>query len=321
MTPSAQFHVSPDPLPSAERAGYDLVCSNAAARLILETWLDSSALSWPGRFRLTVQVGESNPFPPDDRLVLRQPTVSIQAGPSADTVRIEWELAPAVAEVHPSRPEATLWLSPEALTQLELAERTFLLVILVFLLRRLGWFHAHGAALVDPAGRGWLIVGDSNCGKSTTSALLATRGWGIGTDDIGFLTRRDAKIAALGVRSQIALRPGGRALLGAVGGRVMEQRDKEGFWPEELGGVWAPIVFPQIIAFPRIGERTTITPSTSRRSLAELVKWSLWVLFEPVFAQEHLDVLGQLARQSRCFDLTLGPDLFDNPDMLQELVP
>ena len=128
----------PDPLPSAERAGYDLVCSNAAARLILETWLDSSALSWPGRFRLTVQVGESNPFPPDDRLVLRQPTVSIQAGPSADTVRIEWELAPAVAEVHPSRPEATLWLSPEALTQLELAERTFLLVILVFLLRRRG---------------------------------------------------------------------------------------------------------------------------------------------------------------------------------------
>lgn len=188
-------------------------------------------------------------------------------------------------------------------------------------MRRLGWYHVHGAALVDPRGRGWLIAGDSNCGKSTTTALVATRGWQIGTDDIGFLALRDDKVVSMGVRTRIALRAGGVALLGAKGGEIMERRQKEGFWPEELGGAWAPVVVPEIVAFPRIGERTAIERATPRVALSNIVMWSHWVLYEPQFAQEHLDVLGHVVRQSRCYNLTLGPDLFENPDLLENLIP
>lgn len=301
--------------------GFQLHGNDAGALQLLTAWLEGTRLAWPGAIRINVSVGDRPDFAPDDREVFRQPSVTIQAGPDSGTVRIEWESAPAIAIVHPTAAEAELWLSPDAVARFEVAERGFLLVMLIFLMRRLGWYHVHGAALIDPRGRGWLIAGDSHCGKSTTTALLATRGWQIGTDDIGFLVRHGELVASLGVRSQIALRPGGRDLLGRSGGIAMVRRDKTGFWPEELGGSWAPTVTPEIIAFPRLGERTSLTPARARTALAELVKWSLWVLCEPVCAQDHLDALGTLARQSRCFDLTLGPDLFDHPDLLEELVP
>lgn len=300
---------------------YELTTESAEAAIALRAWLDGTRLEWPGRFCINVRVGDENPFPQDHREIFRQPACTVQAGPDDGTVRITWEFRDAAAVVHPTRPEVDLWLSPAALSQIELAERSFLLIVLVFVLRRLGWYHVHAAALVDPTGRGWLIAGNSNCGKSTTTALMATRGWQIGTDDIGFLSlRADGRVSLMSVRTRIALRPGGVALLGSKGGKQLEQRNKEGYWPEELGSAWAPVVTPSILAFPTIGERTRLTPSSPRETLSAIVKWSNWVLYEPVFAQEYLNVLGEVARQSRCFDLTLGPDLFDQPDLLKDLV-
>ncbi|MEO7363110.1 MAG: hypothetical protein ABI120_22445 [Gemmatimonadaceae bacterium] len=310
-----------EPSASTRSPSYDLNCSDPVADQLLREWLDGTRLVWPGNFKLTVHVGETNPFPPDTRQTFYQAGIAIQAGPDSGTVRVTWESPAASAEVHATLPEATIWLSPGAVKQIDAASRSFLLIVLVFVMRRLGWYHVHGAALIDPKGRGWLIAGDSNCGKSTTTALMATRGWRIGTDDIGFLAMRDDKVVSMGVRTRIALRPGGVALLGATGGNVMKQRQKEGFWPEELGGAWAPVIVPEIVAFPRIGERTAVERSTPRTALSNIVMWSHWVLYEPQFAQEHLDVLGKVARQSRCFDLTLGPDLFDNPDLLENLIP
>lgn len=214
-----------------------------------------------------------------------------------------------------------VWLSPEAVDAAEAGERSFFLVVLIFLMRRLGWYHVHGASFIDPLGRGWLMAGDSNCGKSTTTALVASRGWKVGTDDIGFLAREGEHIVSRGMRTTIGLRPGGVALLGAKGGRYLQDRNKEAYWPEELGGGWAPIVTPEIIVFPRLGERTSVVRAPARTALSSMVMWSIWVLCEPQFAQEHLDVLGQVARQSRCFDLTLGPDLFDHPTLLEALIP
>ena len=298
---------------------YELVCPDPLARQVLQEWLAESRLVWPGRFRLSVSVSDEPDLEPDTREILRQPSVAIQAGPPSGTVRVQWERAPAVAVIHPTLPHAEIWLSPEARSTLAAAQRSFLLTILVFVLRRLGWYHVHGAALRDPTGRGWIVAGDSGSGKSTTAALLATKGWQISTDDIGFLVDRGSSVAALGFHSRIALRLGGRSLLGARGGLLLRQRNKEGFWPEELGGTWVPEVTPSVIAFPRLGERTGVVPLLPREVLSSLVKWSQWVMYEPLHAQEHLDALARVARQARCYDLTLGPDLFRNPDLLLEL--
>jgi hypothetical protein len=54
--------------------------------------------------------------------------------------------------------------------------------------------------------------------------------------------------------------------------------------------------------------------------VAELVRWSAWVMLELDLAQGHLDVLTRLTRQVRCYRVTLGSDLFTRPNRLIELV-
>ena len=73
----------------------------------------------------------------------------------------------------PGQVSATIRLSPAAVTRLELCTRTFMMAILIVLLRRAQWYHLHAATAIDPDGRGWLIAGNAHAGKSTTAALLA----------------------------------------------------------------------------------------------------------------------------------------------------
>lgn len=310
----------------ASPPGYDLTCPDEELAAALRQWLDGSCLAWPGSFRITARLVPALPPAEDQREVNGEPGVQICSGPPEHTVRVRWLDAPAEAVVHPEAPEVDLWFTPEALAQFEMAERGFLLVALVFVLRRIGWYHAHGAALIDPTGRGWMLVGNSRTGKSTTSALLASRGWAVSTDDIAFLEQGGSgQVAVRGFRSPIALRDGGRELLEGVAGLPSEgsdltRRRKTGYTAEELGGRWVDRVIPQVLLFPVIGTTTSVAPMGPREILSELVIWSRWVLYEAARSQEHLDLLGQLASQCRAMRATIGPDLIANPTLLQDLL-
>lgn len=285
----------------------------------LANWLRSTHLPWGAPVHLTVVVAAESPWPPDDRERFFQSDVWIQG--SADrATRITWEQWPAVAEIDPNVSRATLWLSPAALEALDDGLRSFLLVLLALLLRRQGWYHIHGAALQDRQGRGWLLSGNSGCGKSTTTALLAQHGWRVATDDIGFVTVQGGVARVYGARAHIALREGGRALLGRADGVPLAARRKHGLLPDELGSTWVDGVTPTVLAFPALGEKTALSPCAPRRAISTLVMWSHWMLYEPMFAQPHLDALALLGAQARCFDLTLAPDLFDHPHLLEELL-
>src|SRR6185436_19838192 len=175
--------------------------------------------------------------------------------------------------------------------------RSFLLVTLIFLWKRDGHFHMHAGTAVDPSGRGWLLVGNSQSGKSTTTALLAARGWAVGTDDIAFLTAAGERAGVVGFRSPIALRPGGAELLGRTGGVTMPARGKTGYWPEDLGARWVQTVEPDIVVFTEVsGPATKMTRASPAEVMRGLLQWSIWVMFEPTGAQEHLDLLSRLGR-------------------------
>jgi len=299
-----------------------LTCDDAPLCRALARWLDHTRLEPPDGLGLDVRVADAPP-PPDVRTPFRQPGVVVRSGPPQGGVRVWWEVAPAFAELAPGATVARVTLSPAAIRELDLCTSSFLMTVLIFLLRRAGWHHVHAATAVDPeAGRGWLVAGDAAAGKSTTAALLATRGWAVGTDDLAFLAAgMDGRVSVAACRAPIALRVGGRRLLRLIGGIPRAERDKFTFWPEDLGGVWAPHVAPDVILFPSIGDgRSTATALGGRDTLVELVRWSAWVVLEPELAQPHLDLLGTLARQARAFRVTLGRDLFDHPDRLRELV-
>jgi hypothetical protein len=276
----------------------------------------------PAGLRLQMEVVDTVTELEDSREIFRQGDGEFRAGEPLGGVHITWRVAPARARIDEHRAEAVIQISRKALGEIDYLLRSFLLVSLIFLWKRDGRYHVHAGSAIDSKGRGWMLIGDSSSGKSTTTALLAARGWRVSTDDIAFLEARGDRVAVLGFRSRIALRPGGFKLLGKAGGIPLESRGKTGFWPEELGSSWVQTVEPEIIVFTSIGgDRTTMSATSPVAAMRELLQWSMWVLFEPTAAQEHLDLLARLGRQARCYHARLAPDLFAAPGALEEFLP
>jgi len=307
-------------------------CDDRAVGQWLESWVGAMRLEPPVPLTLSVRVGEVRPEL-DAREPFLQPQLEIRSGPPQGDVRIRWLGGPASGVIRVGSGSVSAGLTstggraevvvgPAALEDRERLAQSFLTAVLIFLLRRAGWHHVHAAGARDPLGRDWLVAGDARSGKSTTAALLATWGWAVGSDDVTFLARDGDVVEAIAQRAPIALRPEGFALLGLEGGTAARGGRKTAFFPEELGGTWAGRVVPRIVIFPRIaGSETRVEPVRGRDALAELVRWSAWVALEPALAQEHLDLLAALARQSRCFRASLAPDLFARRDLFLELVP
>jgi hypothetical protein len=293
----------------------------AFAALVSE-WLLESQMPIPAGFRLQLLVTEQVPVPEDPRTIYTQADVEIRAGEPLGWVHVGWGTAPAMARIEEHAPVASIYLSPAAIADPDRLFRSFLLIVMIFLWRRDGRYHMHGGTAVDSRGRGWLLVGHSGTGKSTTIALLASRGWQVGTDDIAFLTAANGRAAVLGFRSPIALRPGGYGLLACEGGVNLERRGKTGFQPEDLGGAWLSSVEPEFVVFTSLGgSETRLTPVPAKETIKSLLQWSPWVMFEATAAQEHLDLLAQLGRQARCYQATLAPDLFAAPRALEDFLP
>lgn len=283
----------------------------------LRRWLAGRRLEPPRPLTFDVRVAEVEP--PDTAAIFRQPELSFHRRSPDEPLEIVWERAPARATLVGDR--ASVVLSPAALAILDDALDFFFPVVLVFLLRRVGWHHVHGATWVDGRGRGWLFAGDRHVGKSTTTALVASLGWSVGNDDSVYLCAEPTgSVRAIADRRPIALRDGGRTLLGAVGGAFDADREKTVFDVEELGGRWVSSVVPDLLVFPRLGDATAAEAIAPREVLSELVRWSAWVALEPDLAQEHLDLLAALGAQAQCYRLTLGPDLFRDPGLLQRTI-
>ncbi len=294
--------------------------ANAVVRAALERWLSGLRLAAPPGLALDVAVVDEIPSLEGER-VFEQPEVGFVRGTSGSGLWIVWEEAPAQAEIPPGSRTATIQLTPAAVAMLDQSLRNFFMAVLIILLRRAGWYHLHAATAIDPGSRGWLFAGNANCGKSTTAALLAANGWQVGTDDAAFLEARDRRVIVHTCRAPIALRPGGRSLLARAGGSELPDRGKVGYFPEDLGGVWTPLVSPEIVIFTSVGEdQTTGARIPAAAALAELVRWSAWVMLEPDLAQDHLNALTRLTAQARCYHVILGRDLFACPNRLIELV-
>ncbi len=297
-------------------------CVDPTVGAIVGDWLGALRLEPPVPLALDLRISANGTLPGADHagpVLFRQPEVTIRRG-GGGGLRIEWETAPAWADLAPGASAATVYLSAAAARRAEDATRTFLMGVLVLLVRRAGWHHVHAASAIDASGTGWLIAGNARAGKSTTAALLATAGWQVGSDDVAFLTARPGGVGVVAARAPLALRDGGKRLLARAGGTALGARGKTGYFPEDLGGAWTPFVRPDIVLFTTVGPGpTTAAPLDARAAVAELVRWSAWVMLEPDLAQGHLDLLTRLARQARCYRVKLGRDLFARPDRLAEL--
>ena len=298
--------------------------AHAALGALVGDWLADARLAIPQTVTLVIEVGPL-PLPSTDaRAVFRQGRVAIRTGPPAETTVLDWEPRLGRAVLAPRSTTAHVTVTEQGLEHPNELLRSFLLNVCILLVRRVGLHHVHAATLRDPHGRGWLLVGVSGSGKSTTTALLARQGWDVGTDDIAFITAGASPGIAdvVAWRERLALHDDAVVATGHTGGTALASRRKTGWFPEELGSAWADRVTPELLAFTRVSATapTSATPVRAKEAVARLMRCSPWVALEADLADEHLGLITHLAKQTRAFDISLGHDLFDRPGLLLELV-
>lgn len=288
----------------------------------MAAWMDASDLMLPANWSLDLDVAPEVVPGADPRRSTAIGDMDVHAGEPGGTVYLSWRYAPAWAHIDANEPRGTVHLSDAAICDPDRLFRSFLLSTMVFMLRRCNQYHVHAATAIDPAGQHWMLIGGTGTGKSTTTGLLASRGWQIGTDDAAFLSRSGTRTVARGIRRPIALRAGGAALLGAAGGVAAAARGKTEFDASDFSASWVTAVEPDYIVVTALGgDRTTLTPLSAPDLLKSLINNSPWLLFESQGTDEHLQLLTDLARQSRGFQANLAPDLFDAPGALADFLP
>lgn len=297
-----------------------LDCADGALRAAVGDWLATAAPHAPPGPSLALELVGAPWSGADGRAVFHQPDLEFFYGPPDHGVRVVWRGGRGHAQIAPPGLHARVELLRDDAADVERWRRPFLLPVLLVLLQRAGWHHIHAMSARDPDGRGWLVAGDSGAGKSTTAALLASRGWAVGGDDTAFLVDDPVAVHAAAWREPIALRDGGRALLDHGGGAWQARRGKTAFTPEELGGSWLERVRVDVVASAALHDGPTRLETVAPGALlGELLSWSRLFVIAPDLAQRHLDLLGRLVRQARCYRLHLGRDLIDRPERLREL--
>jgi hypothetical protein len=304
-----------------------LECDDAELTALVHEWFAAGRIEPPADVSVTLRLSDEPWRGQDSRPVLTQPGLVFHHGAPEHTVRVVWRQGEGHAVIPPSPSmRAAIELTRQAAAEPDRWLRPFLLPVLLVLLRRAGWHHIHAATARDSLGRGWLFAGNARAGKSTTAAVLAARGWAVGTDDTGFLVAGAKRVEATCWRAPIALRDGGRALLARAGlddtGSVtLTRRAKAGFFPEDLGGSWLERVPLDVVALTTVHDGPTrITPLSRAAALAELLSWSLLFVVDHADAQAHLDLMARLTREARCVRLELGRDLVEGPVLLEALV-
>ena len=198
------------------------------------------------------------------------------------------------------------------------AERVEVFAILTlataFLLGRLGRTLVHGAAVVPPDGKAWLLVGGTFSGKTTSCVNLIRHGWDYLTDDHIVLADGPGGLWIEGWPRRFNLDEGysaGRS----VGIRI--RVDPERFGP----GRWRRTAPVRGLLFPTVrpGAPTALASASPRQGLPLLLRQSPWLLADPGTAGDVLGLLTSAALLPS-FNLTLGEDSYRAGERLAALL-
>jgi len=219
-----------------------------------------------------------------------------------------------------------IFLSPSFSHKSPLLQRNFWAFALLKLLRNRSIFSLHAAA-VTRNGLGVLIVGPPGSGKSTLAIGLIRRGWNYLSDDALLLRENSHGIEALACRKNFYVNTNVAAnyaefpLAGEVadsyGGTKRRLKIEEAYPAQFLEKC-----HPTVLLFPRIvTERQSILlPCDGITALRNLLAQSGSQLFDQNSMGKQLDLLARLLRQTTCYELKAGLDLYHDPAVCMQLL-
>lgn len=200
---------------------------------------------------------------------------------------------------------------------------------LLKLLRQLGFYSLHAAAIVSPAGWGMLLCGPSGSGKSTLSMGLVREGWGYLSDDAVLLNtpRGTMTVTALRLRRHFfvdapaAERYSDVPMGGELDDRAGRRRRRlhlEERYPEQCRLSCRPrkLVFPRIVK----SARSELRAVSSVTALGFLLAASASQLFDRRSMDRQIQTLKALLKQTEVYELDAGRDLYEAPAKLLSLL-
>ncbi|HZG54595.1 MAG TPA: hypothetical protein VEZ40_21005 [Pyrinomonadaceae bacterium] len=197
-------------------------------------------------------------------------------------------------------------------------------------LRRGALYVLHAAGVVEPTtGAGMIIVGNSNCGKSSLTIRLAGAGWRYLSDDMLVLAEENDMIEAWGLRRIFSVSPASLANSGlsgadaALGAPVNSDPGKRKLEPRIMfPGSFVESCRPHVLLFSSLtGEAASrVEKLSSGAAMARLIRQCPWASYDAATAREHLRVLGLMAKQSHSYSLHAGLDLLEDSTLAPQLL-
>jgi hypothetical protein len=203
------------------------------------------------------------------------------------------------------------------------SQQEFLMLSLLWLLRKHGLYALHGNALVKEAGI--LLVGGTGSGKSTTALSLIRQGWRYLSDDVTLLRYNLDGIEAIAFPKGFSIDPDlanhypelSIPFKASLNGQK-RFLDINSICPDRF--LFSCI--PRVLIFPKIvpQDKSQIVPIYRTKALILLIDNSGGFIVGKKVVTKQIEVLKKLVYQTSHYQLLLGRDLYKEPEKIAEVL-
>ncbi len=297
--------------------------SAGAIRALFSGWLFSPIPSLTDSPDSSIRIRHGS-YPSPISPELESFDIANGASCSTDGETFYLAISGSVVVIRSTRPVADIWLNKP----LSLDSETQAQIIsygVSAALRRCGVFEIHSGGLVAPDGTTALCIGPSGSGKSTITLQLVSAGWGYLSDDVILLSGCERGVEARGVRRVFALTQTSieaarlaSPVMTTVASKAKLALAPQDYFPDRL----ASSSIPEVLLFLRIvkADKSSFQKVTEYEAMTRLLKLCPWACYDKPVAKDYVGVIAALVKQSTAFDLFLGADLLENPDVTLNLL-
>ena len=176
--------------------------------------------------------------------------------------------------------------------------------------------HAFVLALV--AAGVWLLAGDANIGKSTSTLALVAAGWHFAADDAVYVTHSPgAGVTGHGWAEPIRLTARSATALGVERDVPQSELKSNAVLGVSVAARRVDSMGLHRVCFPEFGAETSLRPIGAREALERLLAASAWIVCVPALAKAYLATLTAVASLPASV-VVLGPELLEQPELLAE---